>query len=71
MLSCRHAWSIYRNMLIHNAGSFGGPDHAHGQDWTRMNPTVVVECCGNYDPDAAKSLIRLASPTGFEPVLPP
>jgi hypothetical protein len=22
-----------------------------------MNLTIVVECCGNYDPDAAKSLI--------------
>jgi Phage integrase family len=37
--------------------SFGGPDHAHGQGWTRMNLTIVVECCGNYDQDASKLLI--------------
>jgi len=32
-----------------STGSFGGLDHAHGQGWTRMNLTTVVECCGNYD----------------------
>src|SRR5689334_6296557 len=37
--------------------SFGGPDHAHGQGWTSMNLTIVVECCGNYDQDASKLLI--------------
>jgi len=37
--------------------SFGGPDHAHGQGWTRMNLTIVVECCGNYNQDASKLLI--------------
>jgi hypothetical protein len=24
-------------------GSFGGPDHAHGQGWTRMTSTIVGE----------------------------
>ena len=36
---------------------FGGSDHALGQGWTRMNLTIVLECCGNYDQDASKLLI--------------
>jgi hypothetical protein len=32
---------------------------------------IVVECCGKNGPDAATHVDLLASPTGFEPVLPP
>ena len=37
--------------------SFGGPDHARGNGFSRMNLTNVVECCGNYGQDVSKPLI--------------
>jgi len=39
------------------ARSSGGPDHAHGDRFSRMILTNVVECCGNYGQDASKLLI--------------
>jgi hypothetical protein len=39
------------------ASSVGGPDHAHGNCFSRMILMNVVECYGNYGQDVSKLLI--------------